>query len=250
MYERPETRPAIDRLWKLIALQLEARNVPAPESLSRDRSLFDIWNDECLLLGQTCGWPYANLLSDKVIPVARFDYGVAGCKPGDYCSIYIGTFDTNADVVKGDNNLSQAFPVAINSADSQSGLHVFSQLSGRAAQDTIPDENRIVSGSHLNSLKMVAEGQARLAAIDAVTFELARRFDPVIVNKVRILGTSRPTPGLPLVTARKNNALVPALREAISLAIQAMSVEDSKTLMIHGLVAASPDDYSGFRQSF
>ena len=64
----------------------------------------------------------------------------------------------------------------------------------------------IESGSHRRSLRMVATGQADIAAIDCITLAHLRQHDPALVNAVRILTWSPAAPSLPLITASSSSS--------------------------------------------
>ena len=56
MYNLPEMRPALDRLWRAIAERLERDGLPAvPERLAHGRPLAELWSDPALFLSQCCG---------------------------------------------------------------------------------------------------------------------------------------------------------------------------------------------------
>jgi ABC-type phosphate/phosphonate transport system substrate-binding protein len=61
----------------------------------------------------------------------------------------------------------------------------------------------VVSGSHMASIAMLQRGQAAVAAIDCATYGLALRHAPHTVAGVRVLQTTAPAPGLPLIASRR-----------------------------------------------
>ena len=85
MYDRAETRGANDRLWSLIARQLEPN---APKTLSRGADPWDQWQSRDLLLSQTCGLPYRAKLSETVSLVGTPNYDLP-CSPGHYFSAIV-----------------------------------------------------------------------------------------------------------------------------------------------------------------
>ena len=89
MYDWPETRASLDRLWSAIATELDARGIPAPSKLHHQDSQMALWTNPGLVIGQTCGWPYANMIRAKVVPFARFDYKIDGVPAGHYRSAFI-----------------------------------------------------------------------------------------------------------------------------------------------------------------
>ena len=85
MYDRPEARPANDRLWALIRHHLP----DAPEALSRDG--FHWLNPE-LLLSQTCSLPFRTGLQDDVSIVATPVHKIE-CPAGFHYSVIVARDD-------------------------------------------------------------------------------------------------------------------------------------------------------------
>jgi len=98
----------------------------------------------------------------------------------------------------------------------------------------------IDTGSHRASVMAVAAGEAELAAIDAVTWSLLER-DSAETRDLRILQSTRPTPGLPLITHPREDS--DRLFEALKAAIEALSFQDRACLMLKDIVKISLEDY-------
>ena len=96
------------------------------------------------------------------------------------------------------------------------------------------------SGGHLASAKAVAEGQADIAALDAVSWLMMERYEPWAA-KLRVLEWTAPTPGLPLITAQGRDA--DAIFIAVSAALARLSPDDKAALSLKGLVKISKADY-------
>jgi ABC-type phosphate/phosphonate transport system substrate-binding protein len=106
---------------------------------------------------------------------------------------------------------------AINSHGSQSG---FAALHAACATTGAPQPffgSAVMTGSHLGSMCAVAGGEADIAAIDAVSWALARRDCPELAGQLKSLGTTSLTPGLPLVTAAgRTDEEVGLIRDALA----------------------------------
>ena len=250
MYDWPETSSALEVLWSGIKHELEARGIEAPDKLYHVEEQMPLWTDEALVIGQTCGWPYITKLSNHTVPFARFDYGLKNCPAGAYQSLFIGRSPDDAKYVESHETLLEVSTVAINGEDSQSGFQVFSEISGKPASVTIPSDKRVISGSHRASVRLVAEGSAQIAAIDAVAFELASRHDTDIAQHVAVIGRSKPKPGLPLITSARNADKAEELFIAVKQAVQTLDASVRDTLMIKGVVAASHRDYKVFAPEY
>jgi len=247
MYDWPETAHAIDVLWSHIQNALTKRDIEAPLNLDRSTHPVALWSKPELLIGQTCGWPYANYLAEQVIPFARFDYDLNDCPPGHYNSVYIGHDDDDYDHLSSPQAFQFVEKVAINSDDSQSGFHVFEEITQEPSEKAISRENRVVTGAHRNSISAVANGDANIAAIDSVAFELAKRYAAEDISRIVVLGNSRPKPGLPLITSKEYASIAPLLFQALDEGVREAPMDVLDTLLIKGVVKAKASDYTGFK---
>ncbi|MGI9401235.1 MAG: phosphate/phosphite/phosphonate ABC transporter substrate-binding protein, partial [Rhizobiaceae bacterium] len=187
MYDWPEIRSSWDCLWSATRNQLRARNVETPDRLIHIEDYQPIWTDPDLLLGQTCGWPFVSGLQEQVTAFARFDVGLPGLKPGDYQSVYLAR---NARQIE---NLSEIGNwirnekprIAINNANSQSGCRVLGECFDIPYEVGV--DQFVFSGSHRNSIRMLASGEADLCAVDAVSWRYALAHEPA-AQQVHVVG--------------------------------------------------------------
>jgi len=154
------------------------------------------------VLGQACGLPYIQHLSDKVSLIGAIDLGLSGCAPGQYNSHIIVRATSGLAL----DDLAQ-MRYAYNTPCSQSGLGSLQKMGlarGRGFQ----------TGSHRASIQLVAEGGAEYAAIDAQSWKLALKYEPAHAA-LRILISSVPTPA-PAFIARLG-ADIEAYRRALDV---------------------------------
>ncbi len=208
MYDWPEERGTVDAVWQAIRDDLRAAGVPAPDALSREVGLWDGWLHPDLVLSQACSLPYRQRLHGKVTLLGAFDHTLPGCPPGHYQSHVVARNDragTLADLARG--------TFALNGFDSQSG---WAAAAAQAAATGVRFARFLHTGSHRDSARAVAAGQADFACIDAVTWRLIARHDPDVAAALRIVQSTDPTPGLPLICApgRDPAPVVRALRRA------------------------------------
>lgn len=229
MYDRPETAAANDHFWTLVRTHL----AHGPETLSRSDDPWAIWNSPDLLLSQTCGLPYRTRLYGEVDLVGTPDYGLPGCQPGYYNSVFVARREDD------DQPLLQFSGrcFAYNDGLSQSGwaapmvhMHDRNILPGALFE----------TGSHQRSAAAVAEGHADFAALDALSWEMIRAYDNFADQLVEIT-RSEPTPALPYITALGGDA--PALFDAIETAIRDLDNSSRDVLHLKGLVPLQPSDY-------
>jgi len=229
MYDRPETAAANDRLWTSIRQHLGY----GPRALTRDRDFFAIWEDPELLFSQTCGMPYRLGLCRQVQLVGTPDYGLADCPAGHYFSVFICHVDvaqaTLEELCKG--------VFAYNEPISQSGWAApLTHLNNLG----LAPKSRMQTGAHVSSARAVAEKQASFAALDAMTWEMIRRYDD-FAAELHVVARTEPTPTLPYITGPRTN--VAEVRAAARAAIKALSSADRAVLGLNGLVEIPSSTY-------
>ncbi|MBT8240713.1 MAG: PhnD/SsuA/transferrin family substrate-binding protein, partial [Acidimicrobiia bacterium] len=131
----------------------------------------------------------------------------------------------------------QGAVLAFNSEDSQSGYFA---IMSHAEREGVTFAERIETGAHRLSATAVAEGNADVAAIDAVSWRLMERYDDVTTD-LRVAFWSKPTPGLPYIAAPGVDVV--SLRAAIESALQQLTPADRDALGIVGLERISPQLY-------
>lgn len=243
MYDLPPLRAAWDELWHAVHRELASSGCEAEPELSRSDELFDLWTDPNLLIGQTCGWPFVSMLSEQVVPFARFDFGLERLGPGEYQSVFVSITELAAGSPADLEPLllDPATRIALNGLDSQSGYRVLGACVANPA--TLARDQLVLTGSHAKSVEAVAQGRADFAAIDAVTWRYLEAFDPN-VTKVNVVARSSGVPGLPLITSPQNADKAQMLYSALERAIAALDAKPSNKLGIRGLVPADADDYA------
>lgn len=233
MYARPELDAAHARYWAAIRAELDARDVASPEALANDAPTFDVWKAPDLVLSQTCGMPYRMHLRDHATIVGTPDFGLEECAPGYYRSAVV----IRADDPRAALEDLKGTRFAYSGTGSQSG---YASLYNDLARHGWWFQDRVQSGGHLISARMVAEGTADIAALDAVTWRLIQRYEPW-ADKLRVLSWTSPTPGLPYITAK--GADVAAIRTAVRAAIAGLSDPDRGDLGIKALVEINEAAY-------
>ena len=234
MYDRPETAAANDALWALIRDGLRDAGVPAPDALTRGEGAYwQAWQSPDLVLSQTCGLPFRARLHDRVTMIGTPDYKVEECPPGFYRSVLIARAD---DPRQSEQDFAGA-TFALNETLSQSGWAApvahFAGLGLTLNAD-------LVTGSHSASARAVADGRADFAAIDAVTWRLLERHE-TFATGLRVFAQTRPTPGLPLISAK--GARADTVFTAVAQAISALPGDARHTLCLHGIVRIPADAY-------
>ena len=234
MYARPETATAINNLWELTLENVVAAGVDAPVVLTQDTDPMSVWTDPKLVLSQTCGMPYRKFLHGKVQLIGTPHFDLKDCPAGHYFSVFV--------VRKEDPRKSLAefdsARFAFNEKNSQSG---FAAPLNYAAPFGVTFGERIQSGGHTKSAEMVANNMADIASLDAVTWELIKRYDD-FASDLRVLERTNPTtPALPFITSLANDPAV--ILDALTAALKTLPHEQKQTLCLLGLTQIPAADY-------
>ena len=228
---------AVEAWWRAISRALQAQGVAdIPAFLDKPADLDAHWRDPRLLLSQACGYPLVTSLQSDVQVVGAFRYTAPGCSGVDYRSELVARI-ADAEAIEG----FRGRVAAINSLDSHSGCNALRGLVAPLARNGVFFADRLISGSHRRSLAAVQSGAADIAAIDCVTLAGLRRRDPELLRGLRLVGSTAPAPGLPLVTSIATTpADLAALRRALQAACNDPTVADVReALFIGGFEVAS-----------
>ena len=241
MYDWPEIRAATDALWRAVRVAAARRGLDLPTTLDRSRRPFDLWTDPTLALGQTCGLPFITRLRGKVRLLATPCYAATGCDGPHYSSMIVVAKNSRyrrlADL--------RGARAAYNAPHSQSGYAALRAAVAPFADGRPFFEKTIASGSHRASLHTVAEGNADICTVDAVCWALATRHDAAVTSRLRLIGQTPMTPGLPLIcAASRTDDEVAAIREALAEAItEDLEPASRSALMLAGLEVLPEHDY-------
>jgi ABC-type phosphate/phosphonate transport system substrate-binding protein len=230
---------AVDAWWRAISRALHARAVQdVPEFLAKPVELDAHWRDPRLLLSQTCGYPLVTTLLPTVQVVGAFRYTAPGCTGIAYRSELVARID-DAEAIAG----YRGRVAAINSLDSHSGCNALRGLVAPLARNGTFFGDQRICGSHRGSLAALRSGTADIAAIDCISLAGLRRHDPDLLRGLRVIGSTAPAPGLPLVTSATTSLEeLTALRGALHAACEDATVADARaTLFIAGFQVVSAD---------
>lgn len=235
MYDMPWAQAANDRLWQAVRAHLPSDlQSKAPETLTRDRDLWQVWQAPDLLLAQTCGLPFRARLHAGVTLVASPDHRLPGCPPGHYRSVLIRRQGDTRDLPALVKSV-----MAYNEPLSQSGWAApVAHLAGLGLEP----EATLRTGAHHASIRAVAGGQADFAAIDAVTWAMVVEGQPDLAAQIDPFDQTAPTPALPYITAPGQDGETLAM--ALAQGIAALSPQDRATLHLHGITRLPATAYT------
>jgi ABC-type phosphate/phosphonate transport system substrate-binding protein len=202
------------------------------ESVLRDPGLF---------IGHTCGYPLMNHLQDAVTPFCVPVFNVTGVEGNLYSSRFIVAADSDINsLVECGGRIA-----AINSRDSNSGMNVLRHAIAKLNPATPFFASIVNRGGHLQSLTAVAEKRADVAAIDCVSFQFIEDRWPELTARVRRIGDSVKTCGLPLVLPNANlpSTDTQQILVALNKALNQVNPQLRQQLHLSHFASASFDDY-------
>jgi ABC-type phosphate/phosphonate transport system substrate-binding protein len=215
---------------------------PDPATLPPHEFDFEaLWQHPSLLFAQTCWGPMELWLGEAVQVIGQDDYsGIEGGE-GEYYSSAIVMRPSISPPVGGERRFREAKAIdpvnrlqaanarshatrrqpaqpteggaslqtllsglrlAYNVADSMSGyMSLERDLQAQGSSLAVFSE-RIVSGGHRNSIRMVASGAADVATVDCKTWALALQYEPA-AKELAVIGWTAKRKGLPFITARR-----------------------------------------------
>jgi len=202
-YDLPSTHNNIDQFWQILASALRECGVTqVPEQLNRSTALELQWASPKLLISQCCGPDLFTPAATQLEVIARPVFDDLNCDDGHYFSHI---------VINPQYNYGPAHLV-VNSLSSRSGhgaLVEWCKLQG------ITTARLTVSGSHHQSLAVLRDGQADIAAIDAHSWNLLQETELTIVGR----STEALTP--PYVMHMEHSAKREQVRDALQHAVEA-----------------------------
>ena len=231
MYDWPERRAEVDGEWEMLREALRIFGIKAPEKLARcnadlppvpggirdatgrviapdpatlppDEFNFEaLWQHPNLLFAQTCHGPLEQWLKGVTI-IGQDDY--SGLEGGDG-ELYSSAIITRRSATVHGPDLVERLKglrLAYNVTDSMSGYMALErELESRGAGLDV-FSNRLASGGHRKSIRMVAQAEADVAAIDCKSWALALLHEPS-AQELEVVDWTAKRKGLPFITGLK-----------------------------------------------
>jgi ABC-type phosphate/phosphonate transport system substrate-binding protein len=218
-----------------------------PPALDQDLALREAWHHPDLVVAQTCGWPLVTELlrgpeSSRVQVVGAFHPAVPSGDSYRYRSVLL------ARRLVDPSTLRQSV-AAVNGDDSLSGwvsLLVGTTPLGEAVPDRWPGAV-VFTGAHVESIRVLHEGGAEIASIDAVTLAHVQRDHPELIADLHAIGLGPSVPSLPVIAGPGVSAVkLDELRSAFGAVIADASAsmrEARGAMFVRGFTPLDASDY-------
>ncbi|MEH6405352.1 MAG: PhnD/SsuA/transferrin family substrate-binding protein [Sneathiella sp.] len=237
MYDWPELHAFNDLFFTQLKESFKEQKLEVSDKLDRNREERASWQDKDLLLSQTCGLPFVTFLKGKVSLVGTPAYGI-DCGAGSYYSVIVVRKDSDFRSLEDLKGKTFAY----NEKGSQSGyaalLHTLSSIQDAPKHFS----SSVQSGGHRASVKMVADGTADFAAIDAVSWEMAKRHEKA-AEKLGVIAFSKPTPALPFITSLCSAREIEKRHMAVVNAMASLNETVREALLLMGFMPTTVRDY-------
>ena len=243
MYDLPEVKWATDALGAQLLINLRRAGFPdVPYSIDREGDYKAQWTDPELLLAQTCGYPLVTLLKGQVRYLATPCYAAPHCGGPRYCSLIVVRADDPAEHLPELRGRRAAY----NRSYSQSGYNALRHAVAPLSRDGRFFGETLETGGHGASLAAVAEGRADVAAVDAVSFEMMRRYGRSVVERLKVIGRTASAPNLPFITrGAASDQEVERLRQALADTFADPTLAEARqALLITGLEVLDEREYA------
>jgi hypothetical protein len=198
MYDWPEVREATDAWWAGLARHLRAQGFEAPDRLTRSGDPSAQWRRPDLLVSQTCGYPLMHDFKGSLEVLATPVYDVEGCSGPSYSSVIVVAGRWRRLAARGPQGRHgglQRRRFAVGASGAQMRLRSAQQ--GRAVlrpAREVGEPSRLDAG-------WCTSAKADVAAIDCVSYALARRHRPELAAGLAVIARGPAAPALPYVTA-------------------------------------------------
>ncbi len=235
MYPFDSVAWAWDALWGGI----HRRTPWTPSTLTRSGNVHAGWSDPRWIVTHVCGLPYTAQHRDELEVLGAFALSIPEATPdARYRSVLLSPHDRTVSELTS----SETHAVA-NSADSLSGWA--SLVNATVGPTGVWPGSVTFTSAHYQSVRMLAKGQADLAAIDAWSLALIRQEQPDLLVRLFRVGHGPLVP-TPAITARATlgDARIEELREAFADALADPELDEAKSaLHITGFVRLTLSDY-------
>ncbi|WP_133666618.1 PhnD/SsuA/transferrin family substrate-binding protein [Paraburkholderia sp. BL10I2N1] len=236
--------PALAADWCSLLADVLHEAAPQTRIVDPGDDLVTFWRRPDLLISQTCGYPLMRGLCERVQLIATPHFDTPGCVGANYSSVLVTCAGATGEAIEDFRGARAAY----NQDDSNSGMNALRHSVAPFSRNGSFFAETIRTGSHLASLRAVADARADIAAIDCVTMAFVRDALPELAQTVREIGWTSTSPGLPLIAAREvPPAMIEALRTALEEARKADPVR-AERLRLKGFSTLTLADYARIEQ--
>jgi ABC-type phosphate/phosphonate transport system substrate-binding protein len=242
MYNIPEMRQAFRQFWAVLrqaALRRGLDHLPADLDISAPAVPDRIGGE--VVFSQVCGFPLLTRLRGQAQILLTPIYDAPGCDGPTHTAFFIVRADARFQRLED----LRGCAIAVNSLLSNSGMNLPRRSIADIARGRPFFGSVLMTGSHTASIEKIASGEADVASIDCVTDAVFRRYRPAIMDGIRILASSVPSPALPFVTSSSTDERAAAiLRECLaSMPGNREGREACAGILIRGFAALGESDY-------
>ena len=234
MYNFPEIQAAQSAFWKGIATYFAREGITdLPDDLAHSQPMAKLLSDENMLLSQCCGYDVVTRYRESIMPIATPMFDVQECSGHEYSSLVIVAEDSQfQDVLE-----MRGCAAAANGPESHSGMSSLRHLVAPLNVGGSFFGSVTYTGGHAQSLELIQNGLADVAAIDSVTYTLLMHYRSEAIAGTRILGRTFFAPAPPYVThVNRGSDILHRMKNALQRAFNDPDLESCRAdLLLKGI---------------
>ncbi len=243
MYNLPEMRPFNAAFWSATRVELtRAGEENLPSDLDFARPPVPPAIEAGTVFTQVCGYPLQTIFRDQAVLLGAPAYTAEYCVGATHRGVFLARADSRYNRLEDLRGCHFVF----NSIHSNSGMNLprraLAEIAGGGMFFARIDETHSQPGN----IERVAKGEADATCVDCVTFAFFRRHRPELGRRLKVVGTTPPSPSIPFVTSAKT---APATVDRLRAALQRVGKSPEWAavragLMLANIVAPDPAAYT------
>jgi ABC-type phosphate/phosphonate transport system substrate-binding protein len=219
MYNLPEMQAGNAAFWLAIRTEAERLGVMSlPPALDFARKPVPERIEPDTVFTQVCGWPLQTIYAGQAMVLGVPAYDALNCAGPTHAGVFVVRRDAPFRSVAELRGCDFVF----NSIHSNSGMNLPRRVIAELAHGRPFFGSIVETHSQPINLERVARGEADATCVDCVTYAFFARHRPTVVEQLRVLATTPPTPAIPYVTA---TATDPAIKAALAQALRRVAIE-------------------------
>lgn len=242
MYDLKPIQKSYDLLWTHFIKQFPSgMGINLSERLKRSPVPSQLWSNPDMFLSQACGYNLTVTHPNDLKYICTPCYIAPGCKNYYYSSVFIihkqSPIQEFSDLKNG--------RAVVNTSDSHSGMNVLRAKAAPFSENGAFFSSIHITGSHYQSMIEIAKKEAEVAAIDCVTFELIKRWQPELIQQLQVLQFSELYPALPFVAGSNTSLeMVQTIFETFKILLNLSKMKELKeTLLLDRVEQISTNSY-------
>ncbi len=232
MYNLPEMRPFNVAFWNAVRLEFARYGKgDLPVDLDFARPPVPPAIETGAVFTQVCGYPLQTIFRDQAVLLGAPAYTAEYCVGATHRGVFLARADSPYDQLEDLRGCNFVF----NSIHSNSGMNLPRRALADIAGGRAFFASVVETHSQPGNIERVAKGEADATCVDCVTFAFFRRHRPELSRRLKVVGTTPPSPSIPFATSM---ATAPATVDRLRAALQRVGRSPEWATVRAGLMLA------------